>query len=69
MVDDRSPIEFGGGTTGFCSFESQIRLIIPDFGQLELTGEARPDKKGSFDSAALLMLYELESRGRILIGK
>ncbi|KAL8499337.1 hypothetical protein ACS0TY_022353 [Phlomoides rotata] len=65
----RTPIQFGGGTTGFCSFESQISLSIPDFGQIELTGEARADKKSSFDSAALLMLYELERRGKILIRK
>ncbi|KAH6774267.1 hypothetical protein C2S51_012671 [Perilla frutescens var. frutescens] len=64
----RSPIEFGD-TVGFCSFESQISLTIPDSGKVELSGEARGDKKSSFDSAALLMLYELQRRGRIVIGQ
>lgn len=65
---DRTPIQFGD-TTGFCSFESRISLTIPDSGKVELTGEARGDKKSSFDSAALAMLYELERRGRIILGK
>lgn len=65
---DRTPFMFGD-VSGFSSFESQISLIIPDSGKLELTGEARGDKKSSFDSAALLMLYELERRGRIRIGE
>lgn len=63
----RTPIQFGE-TTGFSSFESRISLTIPDSGKLELTGEARADKKSSFDSAALAMLYELGRRGRIILG-
>ncbi|PIN18424.1 hypothetical protein CDL12_08924 [Handroanthus impetiginosus] len=58
-----------GDTTGFNSFESQISLHIPDFGKIELIGEARTDKKSSFDSAALVMLYELERQGKIIIGE
>ncbi|KAL6578542.1 Dicer dimerization domain [Orobanche minor] len=58
-----------GDTKGFNSFESQISLTIPDFGKIELTGEARADKKNSFDSAAVLMLYELARQGKILIGE
>ncbi|KAK6129787.1 hypothetical protein DH2020_036494 [Rehmannia glutinosa] len=64
----RTPMQLGD-TTGFNSFESQISLTIPDFGKIELTGEARADKKSSFDSAALVMLHELERRGRIIIGE
>ncbi|KAL3645874.1 Dicer dimerization domain [Castilleja foliolosa] len=63
----RTPMQLGD-TTGFNSFESQISLTIPDFGKIELKGEARADKKSSFDSAALLILYELEKRGKIKIG-
>ncbi|KAL0372085.1 UNVERIFIED_CONTAM: Endoribonuclease Dicer3a [Sesamum calycinum] len=64
----RTPIQIGD-TTGFNSFTSQISLTIPDFGKIELIGEARADKKSSFDSAALVMLYELERRGKIMIGE
>ncbi|KAI3454024.1 hypothetical protein Pfo_010687 [Paulownia fortunei] len=64
----RTPIQLGD-TTGFNSFESQISLTIPDFGKIELIGEARADKKSSFDSAALVMLYELERRRKIIIGE
>lgn len=63
---NRTPIQLGD-TTGFNSFESMITLTIPNFGKIELTGEARADKKSSFDSAALVMLYELERRGKIVI--
>ncbi|KAL3633444.1 Dicer dimerization domain [Castilleja foliolosa] len=63
----RTPMQLGD-TTGFNSFESQISLTIPDSGKIELKGEARADKKSSYDSAALLMLYELEKRGKIVIG-
>uniref|UniRef100_A0A5B7CE62 Uncharacterized protein n=1 Tax=Davidia involucrata TaxID=16924 RepID=A0A5B7CE62_DAVIN len=68
----RSPIEFGEGSQrrqGFNSFVSKITLTIPDFGVIELTGDERADKKSSFDSAALLMLYELERQGKLIIGK
>ncbi|KAL7112075.1 hypothetical protein ACP275_05G130300 [Erythranthe tilingii] len=64
----RTPIQIGDAT-GFNSFESQICLTIPDFGKIELTGEARADKKSSFDSAALVMLHELARRGKIVIGE
>ncbi|XP_020549446.1 endoribonuclease Dicer homolog 3a isoform X2 [Sesamum indicum] len=64
----RTPIQIGD-RTGFNSFKSQISLTIPDFGKIELIGEARADKKSSFDSAALVMLYELERRGKIIIGE
>ncbi|KAK4485843.1 hypothetical protein RD792_008490 [Penstemon davidsonii] len=62
----RSLVQFGD-TTGFNSFESEISLTVPEFGIVKLTGEARADKKSSFDSAALLMMYELERRGIIII--
>lgn len=70
---DRSAIEFdeGGGEKrmGFNSFVSKINLTIPKFGVLEVTGDPRADKKSSFDSAALHMLYELQQQGKLVIGK
>ncbi|KAA8546198.1 hypothetical protein F0562_003063 [Nyssa sinensis] len=68
----RSPIEFGEGSErrkGFNSFVSRITLTIPDYGVIEVTGDERADKKRSFDSAALLMLYQLERQGKLIIGK
>jgi endoribonuclease Dicer len=53
---------------GFNSYVSRVTLHIPKFGSLECTGDARADKKSSFDSAALEMHYELERRGKIVIG-
>ncbi|XP_043722967.1 endoribonuclease Dicer homolog 3a isoform X4 [Telopea speciosissima] len=67
----RVPIEFGEGSerrTGFSSFISKISLHIPNNGVIELTGDQKADKKSSFDSAALLMLYELGRQGRCVIG-
>lgn len=58
-----------GDKKGFNKFESRIKLIIPDFGVMELTGEGRTDKKASFDSAALLMLYELERQEKVIISE
>ncbi|XP_024966955.1 endoribonuclease Dicer homolog 3a isoform X2 [Cynara cardunculus var. scolymus] len=67
----RSLIEIGEGVekrTAFNSFESHISLTIPDYGVIELTGDPRADKKSSFDSAALLMLYELQRLQKLKIG-
>ncbi|XP_076938556.1 endoribonuclease Dicer homolog 3-like isoform X2 [Bidens hawaiensis] len=66
----RTLIEVGEGVdkrTAFNSFESHICLTIPSYGVIELTGDPRADKKSSFDSAALLMLYELQRRGMVKI--
>lgn len=52
----------------FTSFVSKITLNIPVYGMIECTGDPRPDKKSSFDSAALAMLYELKEQGRLIIG-
>ncbi|CAH9128863.1 unnamed protein product [Cuscuta epithymum] len=68
----KSLIEFGEGSerrTGFISFESRITLTIPNVGVIELSGEKRPDKKSSSDSAARAMLLELERQGKITIRK
>lgn len=65
---DRTALTFGD-MTSFCSFESRISLTIPDSGKLELSGEARGDKKSSYDTAAIAMLRELERRERIRIGE
>ncbi|KAG6417141.1 hypothetical protein SASPL_119292 [Salvia splendens] len=64
----RTALTFGD-MTSFCSFESRISLTIPDSGKLVLSGEARGDKKSSYDTAAIAMLRELERRGRIRIGE
>uniref|UniRef100_A0A2N9FHP3 Uncharacterized protein n=1 Tax=Fagus sylvatica TaxID=28930 RepID=A0A2N9FHP3_FAGSY len=67
----RTPIEFDEGSerrSGFNSFVSRITLHIPKYGSLECTGDARADKKSSLDSAALVMLYELERLGKLVIG-
>lgn len=65
----RTPIDFGEGSSAhFSSFVSKITLHIPNFGDIECTGDARPDKKSSEDSAALAMLYELERQGKLIIG-
>lgn len=67
----RSLVEIGEGVekrTAFNSFESHISLTIPDYGVIELTGDPRADKKSSFDSAALLMLYELQRLQKLKIG-
>ncbi|RLN24659.1 hypothetical protein C2845_PM07G32210 [Panicum miliaceum] len=45
------------------AFASTITLHIPNGDVISLTGDGRPDKKSSQDSAALLMLYELQRRG------
>lgn len=66
----RTPIEFDEGSerrSGFNSFVSRITLHIPKYGSLECTGDARADKKSSLDSAALVMLYELERLGKLVI--
>lgn len=68
----RSPFEFTDGPEkrqGFNSFVSQITLTIPDHSVIILDGHPRADKKSSFDSACLLMLYELEQQGMLTIDK
>ncbi|GKC36308.1 hypothetical protein Tco_1048692 [Tanacetum coccineum] len=65
-------LEFGEGEdkrTAFNSFEAQISLTIPGYGDIELKGDKRADKKSSYDSAALLMLYELQRLGKLKIGE
>ncbi|WVZ67722.1 hypothetical protein U9M48_016765 [Paspalum notatum var. saurae] len=49
------------------SFASTITLHIPNGDVISLTGDGRADKKSSQDSAALLMLYELQRRGRFQV--
>lgn len=66
----RSPMVIGEGSeqrTGFNSFESEITLIIPNSATIVVKGDQRADKKSSFDSAALSMLYELQQQKRIVI--
>ncbi|KAK9273818.1 hypothetical protein L1049_018629 [Liquidambar formosana] len=68
----RSPITFGEGSEkrkGFNSFVSKITLHIPNHGIIVQSGEQRPDKKSSFDSAALILLYELQRQGKLIIGE
>ncbi|KAJ6924234.1 hypothetical protein NC652_017506 [Populus alba x Populus x berolinensis] len=40
---------------------------MPSFGVVECEGEARADKKTSYDSAALAMLNELQKRGQFSV--
>jgi endoribonuclease Dicer len=55
------------GSKGLNCFVSKITLCIPSHGNLECEGEARADKKSSFDSAAVQVLYELQRLGKITI--
>ncbi|GAB4854001.1 helicase [Ancistrocladus abbreviatus] len=69
--NSRSLVEVGQGSEKgqcFSNFVSKILLHIPDIGVIEVTGEQRPDKKSSLDSAAHLMLAELENQGMLVIG-
>ncbi|CAA6660914.1 unnamed protein product [Spirodela intermedia] len=51
------------------TFESELRVRVEDeaaragFSALEVTGDPRLDKRSSQDSAALLMLFELQKQG------
>nr|CAB3475177.1 unnamed protein product [Digitaria exilis] len=49
------------------AFASTITLHIPNGDVISLTGDGRADKKSSQDSAALLMLYELQRQGRFQV--
>ncbi|XVE97781.1 hypothetical protein REPUB_Repub03eG0048300 [Reevesia pubescens] len=67
-----APMEIGEGAErkkGLISFVSKITLNVPRFGIIECTGDARADKKSSWDSAALDMLYELQQLGKLIIGE
>nr|VDD65032.1 unnamed protein product [Brassica oleracea] len=68
----RTPFEFTDGNekrTSFSSFISTITLRIPNREAVMYSGEARPDKKSSFDSAVVELLYELERRMILTIKK
>ncbi|CAH8391700.1 unnamed protein product [Eruca vesicaria subsp. sativa] len=68
----RTPFEFTDGNetrTSFSSFISTITLRIPNREAVMYAGEARPDKKSSFDSAVVELLYELERRMILTIRK
>ncbi|XVF48783.1 hypothetical protein PTKIN_Ptkin03bG0216400 [Pterospermum kingtungense] len=57
------------GKKGFICFVSKITLNVPGFSIIECSGDARADKKSSMDSAALIMLYELEQLGKLIIAE
>ncbi|KFK32317.1 hypothetical protein AALP_AA6G226200 [Arabis alpina] len=68
----RTAFEFADGDekrTSFSSFVSTITLKIPNREAVLYTGKARPDKKSSFDSAVVELLYELERRKIVTIQK
>ncbi|CAN8277764.1 unnamed protein product [Cochlearia groenlandica] len=68
----RTPFEFTDGDekrTSFSSFTSTITLKIPNREAVMYDGEARPDKKSSFDSAVVELLYELERRKILTVVK
>ncbi|CAN0863618.1 Endoribonuclease Dicer homolog 3a [Linum grandiflorum] len=50
------------------TFTAKITLKIPSFGVIECNGDARADKKSGYDSAALVMLRELQTKGLLIIG-
>ncbi|WCJ29281.1 dicer-like 3 [Euphorbia peplus] len=67
----RTPLTFmedGKTIERYTSFVSNITLNIPNQGFLECRGEGRPDKKSSYDSAAVALLYKLGEKGHITIG-
>ncbi|GMH08010.1 hypothetical protein Nepgr_009850 [Nepenthes gracilis] len=67
----RMPIVSGEGSEkrhGVCCFVSEITLHIPNVGEINVTGEPRTDKRSAHDSAALVMLLELQHQGMIVIG-
>ncbi|CAJ1973600.1 unnamed protein product [Sphenostylis stenocarpa] len=55
------------GSKGLNCFVSKITLCIPNYGNIDCKGEARSDKKSSFDSAAVNMLFELQKLGKVEI--
>ncbi|KAJ8750873.1 hypothetical protein K2173_016054 [Erythroxylum novogranatense] len=67
----RTPIQFDQNKENrkaFNSFISKVIVEIPYLGIVECTGDARADKKSSYDSAAVAMLHELKKQGQIIIG-
>ena len=55
------------GCKGQNCFVSKTTLCITNYGNIESKGEARSDKKTSFDSAAVQMLLELQRLGKVEI--
>ena len=55
------------GSKGTNCFVSKVSWCIPDDGNIECKGEARADKKSSFDSAAVQALYELQRLRKVQI--
>uniref|UniRef100_A0ACD5XC55 Uncharacterized protein n=1 Tax=Avena sativa TaxID=4498 RepID=A0ACD5XC55_AVESA len=49
------------------SFASTIKLQIPNSDAISLMGDSFADKKSAMDSAALVMLHELQRRGRLQV--
>ncbi|KAJ6793943.1 endoribonuclease Dicer-like protein 3a [Iris pallida] len=52
------------GKNGLQRFVSSITLHLPNSIPIKLKGDMQPDKKTSQDSAAMVMLYELQKQGR-----
>ncbi|KAJ1382263.1 Ribonuclease III domain [Sesbania bispinosa] len=55
------------GSKGQNCFVAKITLCIPNDGDIKCQGDARSDKKSSYDSAAVEMLYELQRLGKLEI--
>ncbi|XP_068323627.1 endoribonuclease Dicer homolog 3a-like [Pyrus communis] len=67
----RTLIEFGEGSEkriGFNSYASEISLQIPNYGIVVCRGDPRADKKSSYDSAVVALLYKLQRQGKLTIG-
>ncbi|XP_010541703.1 PREDICTED: endoribonuclease Dicer homolog 3 isoform X2 [Tarenaya hassleriana] len=72
--NSRTAMEFGEGAekrTSFSSFTSVVTIQVPSKEEavVKWSGEARPDKKSSYDSAVVEALYELERRRFLVILK
>ncbi|XP_009363041.2 endoribonuclease Dicer homolog 3a-like isoform X1 [Pyrus x bretschneideri] len=68
-TQSRTPLTFGESSTKyFNSFVAQVTLHIPNTGIIDCSGDARPDKGSSEDSAAVVLFYELQRQGRVIIG-
>jgi endoribonuclease Dicer len=67
----RTAFEFveddGSKRTGFSSFISTMKLTIPEFGVVEVSGDPKADKNASKDSATLQMFYHLQQKGKLVI--
>ncbi|CAN1351379.1 Endoribonuclease Dicer homolog 3a [Linum perenne] len=66
----KTPVEVGdegSKRTVLNTFTAKITLNIPSFGVIECNGFPRADKKTAYDSAALAMLRDLQTKQQLII--